>query len=275
MQSHTSTSGSIKSSDDTELYYVKDIPLHPKALILLVHGFGEHLGRYEYVKDKLLEYGYGVIRVDNRGHGKSGGERGHIEDFKDFARDLDDIVRLIRRENSDIPIFMLGHSMGGFIAVLYGILYKNKLAGQILSAAATSTPSHAKGGKMAIAKFINKFFPKIRMANPLVKDLEKNNEDILILKSATINFYIEFLVKGIEWIRKNLINYEYPCLILHGSDDNMVYKEASIDLHSSISSTDKQIKVYEGLYHELLKQKDRDKVLYDIHIWIEEKINNR
>ena len=246
MQSHTSTSGSVKSSDDIELYYVKDIPLNSKAIILLVHGFGEHLGRYEYVKDKLLEYGYGVIRVDNRGHGRSGGERGHIDNFKDFASDIDDIVCFVKRENPSIPIFMLGHSMGGFIAVLYGILYKNKLSGQILSAAATSTPSHAKGSKMTIAKFINRFFPKIRMANPLAKDLEKNSEDILILKNATINFYIEFLVKGIEWIRENFVNYEYPCLILHGGDDNIVKKEASMNLYSSISSWEAGVTLKRG-----------------------------
>lgn len=274
MQNQTSTSGSIKSFDAIDLYYVKDIPLHTRAIVVIVHGFGEHLGRYEYVSDKFLEYGYGVVRVDNRGHGKSGGERGHINDFKDFAKDIDDIVSLVRNENPNTSIFMLGHSMGGFIAVLYGILYKNKLSGQILSAAATSTPSQAKGSKIVLAKLISKVFPKIRMANPLVNDLSKDNEDKLILKSATINFYIQFLVKGIGWIRDNFISYEYPCLILHGSDDKIVHYEASKQFYSLISSTDKKIKIYDGLYHEILKQKGRDKVINDIHRWIEGKINS-
>ncbi|WP_432407718.1 lysophospholipase [Wukongibacter sp. M2B1] len=268
----TSTSGSIKSFDNINLYYRKDIPVDQKAIVIIIHGFGEHLGRYEYVKDKLVKYGYGVIRLDNRGHGKSNGERGHINDFNDFARDVDVLIEFVRNENPNIPIFMLGHSMGGFISVLYGILYKNKIDGQILSAAATITPTRAKGIKIKALKLASKVFPKIPMKNPMLRHLLKNGEDELVLRSATLNFYIQFLSYGIEWIRGNFKSYEYPCLILHGSDDREIKKDASEQLYSSISSKDKEIKIYDGLYHEMLKQKDRDMILYDIHEWIENRI---
>lgn len=204
MKALTSTSGSIKSFDNTSLYYMKDMPIKSKAIVIIIHGFGEHLGRYEYVKDKLMQYGYCVFRLDNRGHGKSEGERGHIDEFNDFAKDVDAFTELIRNENPNIPIFMLGHSMGGFISVLYGILYKNKINGQILSAAATITPIRVRGIKINALKLVNKAFPKVRIKNPMIKELLKNNEDELVLRNATLNFYIQFLADGIEWIRGNL-----------------------------------------------------------------------
>ena len=262
-----SSKGRIKSFDSTDLYYVNDIPLNPRAIIVIVHGFGEHLGRYEYVKDKFLDCGYGVIRLDNRGHGKSGGERGHINSFKDFVKDIDVIIELIRNEKPNIPIFMLGHSMGGFIAGVYGVLYKNKLRGQIFSGAVTITPNQARGIKMILLRLVNKSLPKMRMKNPLVD----NDEDELILRSATFKFYMEFLYTGIRWLRDNFINYEYPCLILHGEYDKVVDKEGSMQFYSSISSKDKDIKIYEGLKHEILNHEGSDVVLEDIHRWIEER----
>lgn len=273
MEALISASGSIKTFDDTNLYYMKDTPIGPRAIVIIIHGFGEHLGRYDYIKDKLVQYGYGVFRIDNRGHGKSEGERGHIDNFNDFAKDVDVFTEFVRNENPNIPIFMLGHSMGGFISALYGILYKNKINGQILSAAATMTPARAKGITIKVSRLINKVFPKIRIKNPMIGDLLKNGDDELVLRNATLNFYIQFLDKGIEWIRGNLKGYEYPCLILHGSNDREIDKEASEQFYSSISSMDKEVKIYDGLYHEMLKQKDRDMILYDIHKWIENRIN--
>lgn len=280
MKSTASISGSIKSFDSTNLYYMKDIPKTPKAIVVIVHGFGEHLGKYEYVKEKLNEYGYGVYRFDNRGHGRSGGERGYINSFKDFAKDADVFIEFTKSENPNIPIFMLGHSMGGFIAALYGVMFKNRIDGQILSSAGTMEPIQVRGVRGKFFKLVNRILPKLHIKNPLIRDIPKDKEVIdayqgqeLDLRSLTLNFGIQFSIYGIGWLRKNYKDYYYPCLILHGSDDKIMEKEASIQFHSSISSKDKQIKIYDGLRHEMLKGKDKDIVLEDIHKWIEERIN--
>lgn len=279
MESIASISGSIKSFDFTNLYYIKDIPQKPKAIIVIVHGFGEHLGKYEYVKEKLNEYCYGVYRFDNRGHGKSEGERGHIDTFEDFAKDTDVFVEFVKSENPDIPIFMLGHSMGGFITALHGVMFKNRIDGQILSSAATIKPIQARGIKGKFLKLTNRILPKVHLKNPVIPDVSKDKNvittyqvDELDLRSATLNLYVQFLINGIGWLRKNFKNYDYPCLILHGSDDKLIEKEAAIQFHSSISSKDRQIKIYDGLRHEMLKGKDKDIVLNDIHKWIEDRI---
>lgn len=279
MKTLASESGKVKSFDGTNLYYVKDIPEGLKAVIVIVHGFCEHLGRYEYVKDRLLEYGYGVYRFDNRGHGKSCGERGHIKDFTHLICDADTIVEMAKKENPNVPIFMLGHSMGGFITAAYGIKYKDKLNGQILSGAALIEPEQVMGIKGTFLKIINTFVPKMKIQNKLstllsrdervVKDYEN---DPLNLKDATLKFHIEFLVKGIKWVRDNVEKYEYPCYIFHGGEDKIVDKQGSENFFSMISSTDKELKIYEGLYHECLNEKEKDMVLEDIHNWIEKRV---
>ena len=125
--------GKLKSFDGTELFYRKDVPEKPKAIVVIVHGLCEHSGRYDYVTEKFNEKGLGVYRFDNRGHGKSGGDRGYVEDFQHFFDDADKIVELALKEQKDLPVFMLGHSMGGFIAAGYGMKYPGKLRGQIFS----------------------------------------------------------------------------------------------------------------------------------------------
>jgi len=277
---HISTSKhEIISSDSLRIYYEKDIPENAKAIIIIVHGFAEHLGRYEYLKDKLNSFGYGVYRFDNRGHGRSGGERGYIEDYNQLITDADVIVDMAKNEYPEIPVFMLGHSMGGFIASVYGIRYKDKLSGQILSGAATMKPPQVAGAKSIIFKMLNKIVPKIKIKNLLYDIICHNKEvvkdyieDPLNLKEASLRFYVEFLVKGMEWLGDNMSEYNYPCLILHGSDDKIVSKQASLNFYDNIMSNDKKIKIYDDLYHEIMNEDERDNVIEDIHLWIEEKI---
>ncbi|MGF7059363.1 lysophospholipase [Brassicibacter mesophilus] len=272
--------GEIMAYDGTAIYYEKDIPEQAKAIVIIVHGFAEHLGRYEYFKDKLNDLGYGVYRFDNRGHGRSGGKKGHLQDFNYFITDADAIVEMAKNENPSVPIFMFGHSMGGFITSAYGIRYKEKLRGQILSGAATMKPPQVAGVKSNLFRVLNKIVPRIKVKNSLDNMICHNQdvvkaykEDPLNLKYATLKFYVEFLVKGIEWLNKNMSEYNYPCLILHGANDKIVSKQASENFYNVIKSDDKKIIIYESLYHEIINEDKKDDIVEDIHIWMEERIS--
>ena len=267
----------IKSFDNTELYYAKDMPENAKAIIVIVHGVAEHLGRYEYLKDKLLSFGYGVYRFDNRGHGKSGGERGNINNFNELIDDADKIVDIAKSENPDIPIFMLGHSMGGFITAAYGVKYPGKLNGQILSGAATNKIPFSTTLKSIKFPAILKGKVPNSLSKLISRDPEvvrKYEEDPLVLKETTLKFNTEFVNKGITWLVKNMKTYKYPCLILHGGDDRIVPPVSSKYFYEGISSEDKKLKFYDGFYHEIFNEKGRDEVIEDVHNWIEERINN-
>ncbi len=274
----------INSFDNTPLFFAKDKPKNCKAIIILLHGFTEHLGRYERLKNKLNQYGYAVYRYDYRGHGRSGGKRGHIKDYIYFFKDTDIIVDEVKRENINIPIFMFGFSMGGFIALSYGIKYKNKLNGQILSAPATMQPEILKGPLGTIIKVIYLLHPNFMITSKLWRMFMRNdkiamdsNKDRLLLNQATLKLFVEFLIKGMNWLDSNIEMYNIPCLIIHGRDDNIILKDASEVLYKSISSMDKELKIYENLSHELFNEKLEENILMDINKWIYKrtKINNR
>lgn len=272
--------GFIRMRDGIELYYQKDLTHNPKGVILINHGFAEHLGRYDYVSKRLVGSGYNVYRYDLRGHGRTNSKLGHVEDFNDFIEDCNEMVELIIKENTGLSIFMLGHSMGGLITVLYGINYNNKIHGQIFSGAALGTlPSADKVKK--ILPFINRLFRYIKVKNPIDDSLCSDREvysaylnDPLVLRKATMNFYIEFLINSIKTFDKRVKEYNYPCLITHGELDKIVPKELSISFFESISSKDKEIKVYDGLYHEILNEKIKDHILDDMILWLDRKLIN-
>ncbi|KAA8667426.1 alpha/beta hydrolase [Clostridium sp. HV4-5-A1G] len=269
--------GKVKTFDDIELFYKKSLVERPKAVLVVVHGLCEHLGRYNYFTEKLNDFGYNVYRFDNRGHGKSGGERGYVENFQYFFDDADLFVNMAKKENEGIPVFMFGHSMGGFITAGYGMKYPDKLNGQILSGAAVIDLPAFKSIKNSIDFDKNPFqkVPNI-LSNLICRDPEvvkAYDEDPLVLKESNVKLLGEAFVKGPVWIENNVKKYKYPCLILHGGNDQIVTNEASKWFYKNISSEDKNLKIYPGCYHEILNEKDeKDVVIEDIHSWIEKRI---
>jgi acylglycerol lipase len=269
--------GKLKSFDDTEIFYRKDIVENSKAVAVIVHGLCEHLGRYDYFTKRLNEAGYTVYRFDNRGHGKSAGERGYVENFQDFFEDADKIVNMAIEENKHVPVFMFGHSMGGFITAGYGMKYTNKLKGQILSGAAVIELPIFEDLKRdnyfeshPMEKSPNALSSLICRDKKVVEDYDN---DSLVLKETNLKLLGEAFVKGPIWIKENVKNYTYPCLILHGENDQIVINQASKWLFENISSKDKAVKIYPKCYHEILNEKEEKCiVIEDILNWIEAKL---
>lgn len=265
----------IVTPDGMELFHIKDLSEDPKAIIILVHGLAEHCGRYDYVVRKLNEFGYGVYRFDNRGHGLSGGKRGYLDDFHKFIDDADLFVDRAKKENPRQPLFMLGHSMGGFITAGYGSKYPGKLKGQIFSGPVIiELPIFDPLKEMDVEKepetpIPNSLSQLICRDQQVVTDYEN---DPLVLKETTLKLLTTVFMDGVAWLEENLRNYDYPCLILHGGDDQIVDKASSEYLYENISLEDKTLKIYEDFYHEILNEAEKDQVLSDIHKWIERRI---
>ncbi len=280
MKQTLSCDDTIKSFDSTNIYYVKDIPQNSKAVVVIIHGFSEHLGRYESVKDKFNEYGYAVYRYDVRGHGMSGGKKGYIQDFNHFIIDNDIIIDLINKENSSLPIFIMGYSMGGFIAACYGVKYGKKINGQILSSAATMQPSFTKGVKGMLIRTLNHFYSDFKITtNFLNFFLSKKDKikvldmDDLTLKESRLNLHVEFLIKGTNWLNNNLHNYNLPCLLIHGEKDRLIRKETAEKFHDRISSSDRQLKIYNDLSHEIFNNNYQNIILDDMNMWISDRLH--
>lgn len=263
----------IESFDGTNLFYKKEEAKNKKAAIVIVHGLAEHQGRYDYLADKLHESGISTYRFDHRGHGQSEGERGFYKDYNDMIDDVNVIVDIAIKENPDFPVFLLGHSMGGFAVSLYGAKYKNKnLKGIITSGALTHD-------NVGITKSLEDGLDvKIEIDNELgdgvcsVKEVvEDYVNDPLNLKKYKMGLLYS-LKNGLNWFNDNKKEFNYPILILHGRDDALVSYKDSLDLFEAISSKDCQMKIYKGLYHEILNEYAKDEVINDILSWIEYRI---
>lgn len=263
-----------------ELFYRLDNAKKPRANVVINHGFAEHIGRYDYLAKSLVDAGYNVLRYDLRGHGQSKGPKGYIESYNNFITDADSMVDLMKATNHDLSTFMLGHSMGGLVTTLYGINYPKKLDGQILSGAANgkipgASSIMAKG--LAVAA---KFFPFKNLKNPVGKELcsvpevvEAYFKDQLVLKSATFNFYNEFFNKATDDVIKNLDKYSLPVLVLHGKEDAIVPVTISENFYEKISSGNKELVIYPGLFHEIFNEKTKDEVIKKVISWLDDMVD--
>lgn len=263
-------------TEGVELFYRLDDAKNPKANIIINHGFAEHLGRYDYVANRLVAAGYNVLRYDLRGHGQTKGIKGHISSYENFIDDADAMVDLMKVNNPGLPNYMLGHSMGGLVTTLYGIKYPKKIEGQILSGAANGKIPEASTLKAKGLSVLAKITPKLQITNPVNNDISSVEQvvedylnDPLVLKSASINFFNEFLNNATNEVLNNLNKYSLPVLILHGEEDAIVPSSISESFYNIIKSTDKEIHIYPDLYHEIFNEEIKDEIVDYIIDWLD------
>lgn len=273
-----STDTFLTMKDGTPLYYKEEIPENMKAMVIFVHGVGEHSGRYQYLAGKLYNAGYGILRFDLRGHGKSGGPRGFADTITRFSDDILLFYDKVKESFPDLPVYTLGHSMGSFISVVFAITHPGRLQGQILSGLPAIVLPLPEIRKMKLLPY--KLFPMIRIGNSLGDRLsrdpeifEKYRTDPLNLKKGTIKMTGVMFLEGPEWLSGHVKEYNLPCLLLHGGDDRIVTPASSEWFYSGISSSEKQRKVYPGLFHEIFNEPEKDLVIGDVLSWLDSKCN--
>jgi len=268
--------GRLSTFDQVELFWRKDQPGQPRAVLIVVHGLAEHSGRYEYLAQRLNRAGWGVYRFDHRGHGRSGGERAYVENFMQFVEDTALVVDLAGRENPGVPLFMFGHSMGGLVAAVYGIRYRGALAGQVFSGALTREPAGAAQLKNtdfaalpATVKVPNALSGLISRDEEVVRAYQ---DDPLVLKEVSVRLLGEISINGPAWLDAHVREYQGPCLVLHGGADRIVDPEAARWFHAQVSSADKELRIYDGLYHEILNEREKEAVIDDVIRWLEKRL---
>ncbi|MHA1292546.1 MAG: alpha/beta fold hydrolase, partial [Promethearchaeota archaeon] len=157
--------GEFKGVKNLKIYYQAWLPENPKAVVQIVHGFAEHSGRYMNVVNELIPLGYAIYADDHRGHGKSEGKRNYVDSLDQFIEDEKKLYEIIKENHPDLPIFMLGHSMGSLIAVYFTKKYESLLNGLILSGTGTRTGGTVSKFLKFMAKVMSKIAPKLSV-NP-------------------------------------------------------------------------------------------------------------
>lgn len=248
----------------------------PKAVVVLVHGLGEHSGRYAHVARALVDAGCAVYALDHRGHGRSEGPRAFVDRFAHAVDDIDQVVEFARREQRGKPLFLLGHSMGGALSLSYTLKHPEKLRGLILSGPAVALDG-APPLMKPLSKFLSTFAPGLGMFAVDPSVLSRDASVVADYAADPLNAHRKVpartlgeIVKFVELLPALLPAIQMPLLVMHGGQDKLVRAAGSEMVIKQVGSPDKTLIVYDGLYHEIFNElpEDRARVLGDLTSWI-------
>lgn len=265
------------TSDGLRLYTEYAVPDgDPTAVILLVHGYGEHSGRYRHVAERLTGSDYAVYTLDHRGHGKSEGVRAYCDTMDQFVDDLKGYFDQIKAEQPGKKRFVLGHSMGALISLAFTQRYQNEIDGLIISGAPVIADANVSPVLVAVGSVLNKVAPKLHLlatdqpgilsSDPQV-DIDWANDPLTNKKPMRVRLGVE-LNNMAKQVREHLPDLTLPMLILHGADDKLVNPAGSQLAYDQVSSQDKTLKRYAGMRHEILNEVEKAVVLTDIVDWL-------
>jgi lysophospholipase len=260
----------IQTFDGTKLFLKTSVPHTPKAIVVIVHGLCEHLGRYDYITEKLMDQNFGVYRFDHRGHGKSEGKPIFYNNFNELIDDVNSVVDLAKNENPMMPVFLIGHSMGGFAVTTFGMKYPNKVRGIVSSGPVVrlNKPFPIPSNLPVDTYFPNALGDGV-CSDPAVVEAYKN--DPLVGKEISAGLFYS-LFAGVDWNKENSSHFVDPVLMLHGCNDGLVSEKDSRDLYGDISSSNKTLKIYAFLFHEIFNEPSKDEVIADVIKWLEHRI---
>ena len=252
-----------------------------RAVVVLVHGLGEHSGRYDHVVARLLGEGYAIHTLDHRGHGRSDGSRALIEDMDNAVADVDTLVDRAVAAQPGVPVFMLGHSMGGLISVRYALAHQDRLTGLILSATLAQLDAVPKPLEL-VARALSVIAPRaplIAIDHGLVSRdpavVEGYRSDPLVHHGKVPARTAVQLADAVERFPSTVGAITVPTLILYGTADGLCTPAGSVMLGERIGAADKTVHAYDGLFHEILNEPERETVLEDIVGWLDTRAGAR
>lgn len=269
--------GNFAGVRNTNIYYQGWLPeKEVVAVLLVVHGLGEHSGRYMNVVNHFVPLGYAVYGLDHIGHGKSAGEREFVETFADYSDTLTIFYDMVAEWQVGKPIYILGHSMGGLIASYYLLDHQDKFKGAIISAPTVEIGDSVNQTTIMMAKVLSKIAPK---AGVMSLDASTISKDPAVV-AAYVNDPLVFHGKTSARLGAELLSammrssagagtITLPVIIVQGAEDALVEPHGAQMLYDTISSTDKTLKIYDGLYHEVFNEPEREIVLKDIEDWLD------
>jgi len=256
--------GFFKGYKDFKIYHQCWLPdKTPKAVLYIAHGFAEHSGRYGNVVDHFVPKGYAVYALDHRGHGRSDGERVQVDDGMDYIEDMKTYYDIFSKENPGKKIFLIGHSMGSMISLVYAAEYQKELAGLITSGGGIARPGDPPPPPRPAGQPLDTTFLS---RDPAVIAAYVN--DPLVYRGPLPRRW------AMESLRSRLADMvpqiKLPVLIMAGTD--VADGARSQALYEFIGSEDKTLKLYKGLRHEIFNEPEHPQVMADLENWLESRI---
>ena len=248
----------------------------PKAVVLLAHGYAEHAGRYQHVARRLTDSGYAVYAVDHWGHGQSDGEGGYVPRFSAFTDGMAELLTLVEVNHGDVPRLLLGHSMGGLIATLFLIERQSAFVAAALSGPAIVPGAPPSRFTLWISRFLSRFFPRLGVlsldANGVSRDpavVAAYLADPLVHTGKIGARLGKEFMDAMAAAQAGASKITLPILFQHGEEDSLASVAGSQYLFDHVSSADKTLKIYPGLFHEIYNEPEQDAVLDDLIGWFD------
>jgi len=280
-----SLQANFKATDGTEFLVRGWEPnARPKALVALVHGLGEHAGRYEHVAQALTDAGYALVGFDLRGHGKSGGIRGHFPSLDIVMQDIKGFFVFLTERYPDIPHFLYGHSLGGLLVLSYALKNPRGLRGVIASSAGLRSPIHEQKAKLILAKVLGSLLPTVLLPSELeVAAISRDqnvidvyNKDPLVHDRISLAFGKTGL-SATDYVWNHAGEFSPPLLLMHGTSDRITYSHGSENFAklAAKKNADVTLKLWDGLYHELHNEPEQQQVLRFMIDWLDKHWNKQ
>ena len=251
------------------------LPARPEQLLLLVHGFAEHSGRYEHFGAWFAARGCAVHAYDHQGHGRSEGVRAHVHRFGDFLDDLDAVLASVRAEHPGLAPQLVGHSMGGLILTAFLCERAPEIAGAVTSGAALALAENLSRGRMRLARVLRRLAPRLALGAGLDPEgLSRDSEvvraylqDPLVFRSMTTSLAVE-LMSAIERTSRSAGQVRAPLLMLHGEADPICPPSGTRRFFEGLVVEPRKLQIYPGLRHEIFNEPEHVRVFEDVLAWV-------
>ena len=249
-----------------------------RAIVVICHGLADHSGRFTHVAQFFAQRGYAVYAYDHRGQGKSGGVRGHVDRWTQFYDDLWSVIRTAKGRHSGLKLFLVGHSMGGLIALGYAARRPKTVSGVIVSSPCLDLRMKVSPVKKAFGVMASWVAPRLAIDTGIpAEHLSHDHAVVAAYKSdkirypkITTKFFVEF-DSAMRSVREGAGSFAVPCLFMPGGADQVCSAQATADFFNSNPHPDKKLVVWEGLYHEIFNEPEKEKVLETAAAWIAER----
>ena len=251
----------------------------PRAFLLLVHGYAEHVGRYARFAGQLSEAGIHVLGYDHRGHGLSPGKRGEVADFSGLVDDLEGQVEAAACAVGELPLFLMGHSMGGLVSANFLATRPHSLAGAIISSPLLAIPEGVPAWKLGAADWLGRWLPWLPVENLDAAGISRDAAEVAAYRSDPLVYHGRInartgaaLVSGIRATTAAVPRITLPILVLHGTADGLAPFAGGERLYAGAGSTDKTCLWEDGGYHELLNDLNRTAAETAIMAWLDSQV---
>lgn len=248
-----------------------------RAVVVICHGFNAHSGQYQWVGEQFAALGLAVYALDLRGRGRSDGERFYVDQIADYASDVGTVVALAKTREPDLPVYLLGHSAGGVVSCIYTLDHQSELSGLICESFAFQVPT--PDFAIAVLRGVSHLAPHAHVVKLENADFSRDpevvramNDDPLIAEEVQPTRTVAELARADERLKREFPLITLPLLILHGTLDKVTRPSGSQLFYDKAGASDKTLKLYEGYYHDLLHDLDKERVLADIIGWMNARV---